>query len=833
AQDSPTLNVTKSGPQVVDSGDTFTYTVTVAGDNQENLSGPIFVTDVVPGELILNSVLTTSGSVTQSGDTVYWTLTPAGTGPYSEQLFLNVTVPDSGVFSCGAGGSVLNTVAASSPTCPECNLSDSDSLLTYVQDPFSPNNTFTKSAAPIELCSPDINQLISVNMSITTGITWTGAIYTDTLGAGTFNAPFYVVPGTTSVLVDGVDRTGDVTITLGPPLVIDFSNIGTFSTSAEIDITYQVTAAAGSIVNDEPSQTAFLFSQFRMDSPLPACNDDYIGYVGTFVTLQRGDLTVSVSPEALNACRENTVTLTVDGGSPDTLTDHVVVTFTASAGDVMTPTNFTLGGAFVGYTPTVTQAGNVVTFTFPPTLDLDGPGTISFPLFRSCGITDPLTADLGYQDRCDIQRDSQDVGGTLLNQSNVTLFATPNRFTVNEREVAWRFYVNNSGNIPATQIVVTNTLPAGHDFVTFTVSSASAPQAVIDSVQYEVGSLPDGRAIITFTIPADPGLPAGTRLQFDVEAAIQTCLLPDVVEIRLSRSCGQVDGACFPNYDTATVELLPPISSLLSSNDQTANLPLCEQGEVELVAKNTSAQATEFNWVITDVITNAIFVTGSAYATVTDESGAVVAGLANVPFTPTVLSNVVGLDTVYTLTWDVATYPTNTEAYQILAERAAGEQVLIRFRVQTDCRGTLVSVRSFGTARDVCDLPLTFSEQSQSLITDAPELVVRKQVRNATENSGFDDTAFAGVGDTLVWEVEVQNVGPQRVLNLFVDDFLPSQFTVTETTPLTSSQDISPTVLHWELQGGDALGAAGTPTDTITFLITGTVAAQACTADNT
>ncbi len=47
--------------------------------------------------------------------------------------------------------------------------------------------------------------------------------------------------------------------------------------------------------------------------------------------LQRGDLAVDLEPDVLQACRENMVTINVTGADVDTLTDHVVVTFTAGA----------------------------------------------------------------------------------------------------------------------------------------------------------------------------------------------------------------------------------------------------------------------------------------------------------------------------------------------------------------------------------------------------------------------------------------------------------------------------------------------------------------------
>ncbi len=450
-------------------------------------------------------------------------------------------------------------------------------------------------------------------------------------------------------------------------------------------------------------------------------------------------------------------------------------------------------------------------------------GSISFPLFRPCGAIGLLNADLGYQDQCATPRAAQDAGGLLTDASNVTLFVTPDRYVINDRSARWRFYVSAGGEITATTIVVTNTLPPGVTYVSHMVNSTSAPAAVVSSVISD-SAIVAGRQILTFTIPANPGLPAGTRLRFDVYAEAQACDLPGTVDMRLTRACGAVAGTC-DGASVGQVQLLPGVTSLLSSNNQTANLPLCEQGEIQLVVKNTSAASNVFNLTINDIITSATYVIGSAFATVTDAGGTIVDGLANIPFTPTVTSGVVGGKTVYTLTWTVAQFDVDSGAYKALALRAASDSITIVFKVQTDCSSDPVLVQSFGQTHDVCDLPLSFAEDSKSLITDKPDLVVVKQVRNATAGGAFGNSVFAGAGDSLTWQVIVRNDGPQRVTNLFVNDQLPDGATVSSVSPAPSSQ--SGTLLKWHEAGGQTLESDGLAT----YLITTTVGANACTAE--
>ena len=197
---------------------------------------------------------------------------------------------------------------------------------------------------------------------------------------------------------------------------------------------------------------------------------------------------------------------------------------------------------------------------------------------------------------------------------------TPNSYTVNELEAVYRFYVSSFGEIPAKTLFVTNTLPIGHKLDTFTVSSSTAPTDVVSMI---TGTLPSGQEVITFTITS---LPVGGRLSFDVQTRIDSaCNLPADINVALFETCGGVNGAC-EGRDDGVVHLLPGPYFLVSSNDQTANLPLCEPGEIELVVKNSSATAPEFDFTITDLVDNAVYITNTAYVTVTNEAGQVVTG---------------------------------------------------------------------------------------------------------------------------------------------------------------------------------------------------------------
>lgn len=143
-------------------------------------------------------------------------------------------------------------------------------------------------------------------------------------------------------------------------------------------------------------------------------------------------------------------------------------------------------------------------------------------------------------------------------------------------------------------------------------------------------------------------------------------------------------------------------------------------------------------------------------------------------------------------------------------------------------------MQSAGNALDVCQRPLSYTEEAKTLLTDAPELALVKMAGNATTTdctnpSNFAAEINAGAGETVVWKLNVANTGGQRVLNLFVTDTLPSNYTVTETLPVATS--IVGSDITWHLTGTAVIVPGGS----LDFLITGTVQAVACmpTATNT
>jgi len=844
AADAPTLNIDKTGPTVLVAGEEYTYTIHVYGNNPGSI-GPagLFITDTMPtqSQIQLAALSASSGTpfTVTNNSQVFWRppVTNTGSSTYSEFLYIHFHVPYA--IGCGAGSDILNTVDAYASTkCPQCqSLQASDSQRSYIQDPLVNDYFDISVAAPeLEVCSDPAVTPYTVTAVITTsgGITWAGSVYTSGLGSFYNNGKLNVVPGSVRVFVNGVDRTAAVTVTAGVTLTIQLDKIGVYSSSAAITITYQVTADVGILASNEYNRQDFIFSAFTYGGRSgAACGLGATAYAGAFVTVKRSNLTISVQPNALESCRVNTVTLQVDNQSPGTLADNVVITLTVDSLDVISLSQAVYSGIFVGSNPAIISATvggvRIITFTFPATtFNVTGPGAIAIPLFRPCGVNRSLQAGVQYQDQCNTTRLTGGSGGLQTLYGDVTLKVSPTSYQVPDKTAEYIFYVSNNGDTSAVDLVVTNTLPFGYMFDRFTVTGNSevsgADLAGITVVTETVA----GSTIMTFSIH---NLPVSGRLLFQVAITVDTCADPTKVFIALPQSCNQVNGSCANRQDDAvTFEVGEP--SLLSSNDQTANLKLCGIGPVRLQIKNTSAKSTLYNFDVTEIITN-VTITGTPRVTVTNGTGQILTGatsgqlLANIPFTPTIITNTVGGTFTQQLNWVVTDFVKGTPQYDVLADRGPSDIIEITFLVASGCQGLEAQVASEGHAHDVCGAVLAFKEDSVSLIVDAPDVSVVKTGRLVSDTT-FTKRIYASAGDEVVWKIDVANTGRQGVEALNVTDYLPENFTVTSVASVTTGGLLSGSKVIWS-QSSNALAVNAVRS----YYLTGTFIGNTCASTQT
>lgn len=827
----PSLGIVKrASTNVLGPGGTVFYTVTVAGRNPISTAiGPVHVSDTLPaifqGGTVMRSDSETAQQVADDVFVETW-ITPTTTPTYSFSLFVTATLPSNGV--CAGGAPQINRAAAHAESCLEC-LARGDSHVLYVEDPApgAGGGYFHVTSDQVAVCGRAPTQQTAA-ISITNGITWTGTVYRDSLNAGGFVGPLNLVDGSVRVIVDDIDRTADITVTTAPTLTIEFDNIGVYSDTAMITVTYQVTAGETATAGKDAYFVTLTAGGY--DNP-DTCGVTRAAPV--IVNVERTAFgSLKIRPAILDACTTNNVVLTVDGNFPEAaITNQIVVTFSADAADILTVTepSMTLGGGFAGQPVTVTTAtigaSQVVSFTFDPSLDLHEPGSIAFALFRPCGITTTLSTQVRSANGCGITSTRLVTGGLTTRQSDLYLRAPEITYTLNSRFLDWQFSVRNAGDLSGTNVLVTNTLPYGVHYQA--VARTGVDTDVLDSIIVTTGTInpgtPNEREVVSFTVPS---FPPNSSIQFVGNATVDTCNASDSLWIRLTQPCGGVGNTC-GGSQMARLGVQQGRGALLTSNTQQATIPLCSAGDVRLIVKNASPQADLYNFFVQETLTDVTYVLNTAEVQLIRADGTTSAFM---PFTPTLVSPPAPLPPYrQTLQWDAAEMEEYDPAVRaLLARRGPSDQLIIQFKVHTYCSAPSPSVQAAVAAVNACTTIFNSKEDSRAVEVGRPILGLQKQVRNASEDGSYAGSVLAGQGDTLVWKVNVDNSSDVDVTALFVTDTLPGWFDVTDVYVAPTIN--APPILQWTIISNTGPSSPVPAQSSTTFWITGTVGAGACSA---
>ena len=812
----PTLNVTKDGPQFVQSGQTFIYTVTVSGNNPDQIAGPIVITDTLPDPpfTFIGPLNASAGVAGNSGGLITWVFTPTA-NPYNETLtyVMQVLTDTNSGGLCEAGQIVANQVQARAyPSCVGCPLLEDfasvDTAILNNEGVFPGGSA----AGNFEVCGAGgftINNHYLITGS--TVVNWAGAVFTEALGtgigAGGLPGPDYLeyIPGSLIVTVNGVDYTAFLTpITTTGQLVIDLSPLaaaGVPTQNLTIAFTYTVSIPE-SALNGAIEQTFYDWSQLFLPgvSDIAACAGNGAFNQALALRIERGDLTVGLEPRILNRCDTNPVVISVNDNRAGRLTDHIVITYTASAEEIASARNFAFTGTLAAITPITIDIGTtVITFTLPPTADLNGSGEIHFEVDVDCTLTSIWTAGVRYQSQCAFAHRHATTRDHLYRAPGLILFATPIRYTVRENTVMWKFFVTNNGNYTATNIVVTN------DLFGLNVTGFTSDEPTI------IGAL--GAAAV-FTVPV---LGPNQMRAVTVTADVLVCS-PLRVELRAIDEC--FGDACY--YHEAQVDFDTPDPYLLTNNGQSADLPMCDIGYVEFTTKNASADVTLYQLNITETLRGLTPVAGAPITlTILNAQGVPVA--STTAFTPTPSWNGPDLQ----LTWLAADAPPAVATwFDALPPLYV---VRIQIPVQTACTPP-ATPQSFASASALgpCNQRLDYTENAVTLRTLAPDMYVTKQGKVA--GGTFGDTVYASPGDTIVWRIEAENVNSARsylAQNVVLSDTWPANFNfITASLNFPVNVIMASRTITWDV--GDML-----PGVTHYFYITGTVtlADDACTPE--
>jgi len=763
----PALSVDKTVDDGVSyTGDTAVFTISFTAENIENLVSPIIITDNIPSSFSNTAILAGSPSVGSGsivGNQLVWTITTTS-GNLSGTLSFSVTVvDDAGV--CGANSTVSNVVDAfAETTCAACGpLTDTASVEVIIQNsPIGEPGGGVSSHT--EVCGNDFTITNTYQISIAT---WSGIIFTDTLG--TRDVPddsLTYVGGTLSVTVNGIPVTPAIVQT-SPQLVVDLSGISAPTGTITVTISYDIDPDEDFLEN-QAQQRIFNWSEFHVPgSGSGACTGNDTFYQGVWIDLQRADLQINISPQSFDGCRTVPVTLTVsdpDFVSQGLTATNVAVTFQAAPSELATIDTgaMTYDGGFTGgptFGPTLSGT-NTLVWTFTNGLaSNEYTGTISFAMQRGCNSA-PLSSTVTFDDRCGITHGNSGGVAQSPRLPDLVLFVTPDTYMVNEKTARWRAYVTNIGDATAVTATITNTFGAGFQFISNT-TNMPGNLTLLNTSPFTIGE--DIMWQITNLAP-------GEQIRIDIYARVVSC--GDVeAAVKLKSECL---GFQCSSPQEKTLTFIQPTPDIRSSNDQTADLPLCSTGEVLLRVKNASASSHIYNMTISETLTSLGYVAGSSYMTVTDRHGNPIAGMINIPFEP-VTSPVVG-GTLLRWGWDIMSDTINVTQTRILTDRGPEESINIRFTVQTDC-GTPGEnkVQATAAGEEPCGNFFFRDESAETLETIDPDITISKEGRNATKGSGFAETVYGEPGDTIVWRVRVYNaIGAYIAQNVVITDILPS-----------------------------------------------------------
>lgn len=833
----PSLDIQKSGPASVRSGDVFTYEVTVTGERANLYADNVFVTDTLPSEFeLVGDVQVTSGTANATiPGTLTWDFDAGNAAIFTATAVYTVRAITSTNGVCGASSLVQNQVqAVVEPSCVGCPpLTATDHADVAIQN--NEGVAGQKSSNPsLEACDTDGFVITNrYDVSDTTTIIWTGAVFTEALGtnigggslvSGTL--PLSYTPGT--LIVQVITAGGSMTytdfvtpqISAGGQLVVDLTPLqaaGVATQGLTLFITYTLTVSDVSIANP-PDEVFWDWSQLFLpgvsDAESCAGNSSFNNVVQ--LTIYRADLSVAIEPQSLDRCRTNIATINVTDHSPASVSTGVVVTFTASTGEInsiLAHNIFTytgglaaLGAPAVTSNPDIGGERGIITFTFPSGADIDADGAINFPVDVPCSGTSVWRSGVQFTSLCAIEYVNDATRDHSYRAPKLSMSVMPYQYTANEEVFSWQIVVRNTGNAIAENVVISNVLNQ-LQVLSYTTSATSGLTAS-DAISLQT--------TVAFTFAQL----APKEQQVITVYGKSTACDPVFVDLYLEHPC--FGTSCSTDYDRVSFNF--GTAYLRTSNAQTADLPACRVGYIAFTVKNASPDVTLYQLNITESLEYLSYAEGKPVTvTVTSPEGVVV--YSTTSFLPVTRS--VGLDEME-LYWRAI-----SATDHIFDEIDPLSVIRIDLPVKTSCipkaqpRATPVA-----SASGPCGNFLESGETANTVPSLKPDLTIVKEAGVA--GGAYGAAAVANPGDTVVWRITVRNRPTEKSYvaeNVTLSDSWDNTntFSYTEhssSLPVTATSIFTaPNEILWDV--GDIQ-----VDETIRFYITGTVeeAGASCAA---
>lgn len=512
-------------------GTPTTYTIVVRNSGPSAVVGAE-VTDIMPTNLVIASwtCAASAGSVCAvPNGTVNITTTvnllPGGTATFT----VNTTV------ASNATGTVTNTATVAAPAgSTDSNSANNTASDTDTLTPTSDLSIVKSNSASTVTAGNMVTYTLEVSNAGPSAVT--GAPVVDTLPAKLTNATWtcFTSSGSSCGATNGTGNInttvnlasgGNATFTLTAKVADDA--LGTLTNTASVSVPAGSTDPNTSNNTASDTDNVISLSNLRITKtatptqPIPGAQFTY---------------TITVTNDGPSPVTGSTVTDTVPG-----ILSNVSWTCAASSGSSCGNAN---GTGNINTTVNLVNGGTA-TFTLTASLPSNATGTITNTATVSSpsGVTDP-----------DGGNNQATVTSTLQPNSDLSVTKVPNATTIRAGdEVTYTITARNNGPSVANNVVVTDPLPAGVNFIsaTSTKGTCSGTTTVTCNVGTLQASAPDNTAVITIKIQVPFTFPVGP--------------LSNSVTV----NSGTTDPTGNNNSNTSIITVNPPPGAQFRSSDLT------------------------------------------------------------------------------------------------------------------------------------------------------------------------------------------------------------------------------------------------------------------------
>ena len=495
--------------------DVVTYVITVT-DHGPLPTTNVMVTDLLPGGLTYNGALLSQGSYNNvSGIWTVGSLAFNGNATLTLSAKVNVGT---------AGGTLKNQAAVTRFDLPDTNASNNMTTLSLVVA-YVPTATPSMTATPTVTLSstptstitnsatPTFTPTASATLTYTPSPTLTPSITATATDTFTFTPTATATPTNTATLTFTATASDTATNTATVTATATASDTPTATATATLTLpptasdtaTNTATATATATASDTPTATATATLTFTPTASDTATNTATATDTATASNTPTATATATftLTPTASDT-PTNTATATDTATASDTPTATATATFTLTPTASDTPTNTATATATATFTLTPTASDtptNTATATATVTLTPTATNTAT----ASDSPTATATATLTFTPTVtNTPTATLTPTNTPIGSADLAVVKTVSNFNPPEgTNVTYSIFLKNNGPSDATGIQVTDNLPVGVTFVSYSSTQGSYTNL---SRIWDVGSVANGvTAMLQITVNVNTG----------------------------------------------------------------------------------------------------------------------------------------------------------------------------------------------------------------------------------------------------------------------------------------------------------------------------------------